>query len=68
MNKPDNRILWKYAGLATQFLVGIGLAVFIGKKADDYLSLRTPIGVWVLPLLLITAVIFGIIRDTSGKK
>ena len=68
MNKPDNKLLWKYAGLATQFLVGIGLAVFIGKKADDAFHFRTPVAVWVLPLLLIIAVIYAILRDTAQKK
>ena len=68
MNKPDNKLLWKYAGLATQFLVGIGLAVFLGNKADKALENRTPVAVWVLPLLLIIAVIYAIIRDTAQKK
>ena len=68
MNKPDNNFLWRYAGLATQFLVGIGIAVFAGMKADQWLKLNTPIAVWVLPLLLIIGVIMKIIRDTAKKK
>ena len=69
MNKRSNQTsLWKYAGLATQFLIGIGLAVFVGMKLDDWLNFTTPIAVWVLPLLLITGVIFKIVKDTSVKK
>ena len=69
MNKPDNsNLLWKYAGLATQFLIGIGLFVFIGLKVDKWLKINTPVAVWVLPLLLITAVIIKIIKDTAQKK
>lgn len=68
MNKPDNSLLWKYAGLATQFLAGIGLAVFAGLKADQWLNLNMPLAVWVLPLLLITVVIIRIIYDTAKKK
>jgi hypothetical protein len=68
MNKPNNNLLWKYAGLATQFLVGIGLAVFAGMKIDKWLKINTPLAVWVLPLLLITAVIIKIVKDTAQKK
>ena len=68
MDKPNNNLLWKYAGLATQFLVGIGLAVYAGIKFDEWLKLKTPLAVWVLPLLLITGVIVKIIKDTAAKK
>ena len=67
-NKPNNNLLWKYAGLATQFLVGIGLFVFIGMKVDQWLKINTPLAVWVLPLLLIVAVIVKIVKDTAQKK
>ncbi len=68
MSKPDNTLLWKYAGLATQFLVGIGLFLFAGIKIDQWLKINMPVAVWVLPLLFITAVIVKIIRDTGNKK
>ena len=38
MSEPNNNLLWKYAGLATQFLVGIGLAVYAGIKIDERLK------------------------------
>jgi len=68
MNEPNNNQLWKYAGLATQFLVGIGLAVYAGLKIDEWMKIKTPLAVWVLPLLLITGVIIKIIKDTAKKK
>ncbi|MBC7535680.1 MAG: hypothetical protein H7258_08310 [Ferruginibacter sp.] len=69
MNKPDNKnLLWKYAGLATQFLIGIGLFLFIGLKIDKWLKLNTPVAVWVLPSLFIAAVMIKIIKDTAQKK
>ncbi len=67
-NKPDNNLLWKYAGLATQFLVGIGLSVYAGMKIDQWLKINVPVAVWVLPLLVIVAVIIKIIKDTAQKK
>ena len=68
MNKPNNNLLWKYAGLATQFLVAIGIAVYAGLRIDKWLKIKNPLTVWVLPLLVITAVIVKIIKDTAQKK
>jgi len=68
MNNTDNRILWRYAGLATQFLVAIAAAVYGGMKIDEWLSFKNPVAVWVLPLLIITGIIIKIIKDTSTKK
>ncbi len=66
-NKSNNSLLYRYAGLATQFLVSIGLALFLGLKADNWLSIKAPIFIWVLPLLVIGVMIWQIIKDTSKK-
>ena len=63
----NNRLLYRYAGLATQFLVSIGLGVFIGLKLDQWLAFKTPLLVWILPLLIIGAMIWQIIKETSKK-
>lgn len=68
MNNNSNNQLLKYAGLATQFLVGIGLAVFLGLRFDKWLKFELPLAVWILPLLLIVGVITKIIKDTTQKK
>jgi hypothetical protein len=68
MSKPDNKLLWKYAGLATQFVVAIGLAVYGGLWFDKWMKIKIPLAVWVLPLLVIVAVIIKIIKDTAQKK
>jgi len=67
-NNESNKQLLRYAGLATQFLVGIGLCVFIGLKADKWLHISIPLLVWLLPLLLITGIILKIIKETAKKK
>jgi hypothetical protein len=67
MNKKGQSDLWRYAGMTMQLLAGIGLFLFLGLKIDEWLKLKTPIAVWVLPLLFILAVIIRVIRDT-GKK
>ena len=59
--------LWRYAGLATQFFVAIGVAVFAGLKMDKIFSFSMPLLVWILPLTIIVFIIIKIIKDT-GKK
>ena len=66
--KHDNSLLLKYAGLATQLLVGLALAVFAGLKIDKWIGLKTPLAVWLLPLLVIGALIYKVIKDTNIKK
>lgn len=67
-NKNDsNKLLLKYAGLGFQFLVGIGMAVFIGLKVDEWLNMRFPLLVWLIPLLIIIGVIIKVVVDTGRK-
>ena len=57
----------RYAGLGTQMLVSIGIAVFVGLKANQ--SLRTsPLFSCVLPLLVLFAVFYKIMRQTRNKN
>lgn len=68
-NKPNpNRSLARYAGMATQFFVGIGIGIFAGHKLDKWLSLNFPIFAWVLPLFIIIFSIYKIVKDTAPKK
>lgn len=64
----NNKFLWKYAAMATQFLVAIAIAVFGGMQLDKWIKPGMPLAVWLLPLLFITGIILKIIRDTSTKK
>ena len=67
-NDEGNKQLQRYAGLAMQFLVSIGLGVFIGLKADKWLHFSFPLLVWLLPLLIIAGIFFNIWKETSKKK
>ena len=62
----DNRYLLKYASLGTQLLVAIGLAVFAGLKADQWLH-TSPLLACVLPLLTLVAIFYKLMRET-GKR
>ena len=68
MKQDNNSLLLKYAGLTTQLAVAIGLSVYLGIKIDGWLQLTSPILVWVLPLIVIAAVIYKIIKETAPKK
>lgn len=58
----------QYAGLATQLLVALGLAVFLGLKADHWLHLSFPLLGWLVPLLVLLAMFIRIFKDTSKKQ
>ena len=55
----------RYAGLATQMFVSLGIAVLIGLKADKWLKLSFPLLLWLLPLLVLAAIIYRIIKETG---
>lgn len=57
----------RYAGMAMQFLVSIGLGVFFGLKIDEWLHFSFPLLVWLLPLLMIVGILIKIIKDTDQK-
>ncbi|MEO8568739.1 MAG: hypothetical protein ABI419_06375 [Ginsengibacter sp.] len=66
--KESNKQLMRYGGLAMQFFVSIGLALFIGMKADGWIKMSFPLFVWLLPLLIIVAIIYRLIKETSARK
>jgi uncharacterized membrane protein len=67
--KPDNTSdVMRYAGLGAQILVSLGLAVFAGLKADGWLKLSFPLLVWLLPFLVLSMIIYKIVKETSKGK
>jgi len=67
-NSESNKQLLRYAGLAMQFLLSIGLCVFLGIKADRWLKISIPLLVWLLPLLVIIGIIIKIVKETGKRK
>ena len=65
--KETNRELITYAGMGAQFLVSIGVGIFIGMKLYKWLHFSIPLLVWIMPLLIIIGLIIKIIKDTSKK-
>lgn len=57
----------QYAGLAFQLIASLCIAVYGGLKLDTWLKITTPVFVWLLPLIVIIAMLIKIIKDTSKK-
>ena len=66
-NNASNDVL-RYAGLGAQILVSIGIAVFIGLKLDQWIRMPFPLLVWLLPLVVVSTMIYKLIKETSKKK
>jgi hypothetical protein len=66
-NSNRNKILYEYAGFASQLMVALGLAVYGGYWSDKKLNLHFPLLLWVLPLAVIAVMIVKVIKDTSNK-
>ena len=72
INKPADKKsstqLWQYAGIGGQIVVSLGIGVFVGLKADEWLNFKFPLFVWLLPLLILIAMIAKLIKATSKKN
>lgn len=58
----------RYAGLGGQIFASLGIAVFAGYKADDWLNVPLPLLVWILPLVVLCMMIYKLIKETSKRK
>ncbi|MCC6186560.1 MAG: AtpZ/AtpI family protein [Chitinophagaceae bacterium] len=66
--QKNNKELLQYAGLATQWLVMIGLAVWLGMWLDKQISDTSRILTVMLPLLAIIISLIQIIRNVNKPK
>ncbi|CAN5161578.1 hypothetical protein BH20BAC1_BH20BAC1_26210 [soil metagenome] len=64
----SKRELMKYAGMGLQFLISIGIGLFIGLKADQWFRVSFPFLVWFLPLLIIFGLIYKFYNDTTKNS
>jgi hypothetical protein len=68
MPQKDSKPFLQYAGIATQLLASFAFAAFGGKWLDLKFFSRTPIFIWVLPLLVGIGMIVKVIKDTDSKS
>lgn len=62
----NKNLLTQYFGFAAQLLLGLGLMVYGGIWIDKKINIGFPLLVWLLPLLLIVAMIIKVIKDTTN--
>jgi hypothetical protein len=68
MPQKDSKPFLQYAGLASQLLASFAFAAFGGKWLDLKFFSRTPIFIWILPLLVGIGMIVKVIKDTDNKN
>ena len=67
MPEKNPKPFLQYASLATQLMVSFAFAAFGGKWLDLKFFSRTPIFIWILPLLVGIGLIIKVIKDTDNK-
>ncbi len=70
MNNPqrsNNSNTMKYAGLATTWLVTLGVAVWLGIKIDEWTKLN-PLFTILLPTVAVISLLWQIIKEFSKPK
>jgi hypothetical protein len=58
----------RYAGLASQWAVGLSITLFGGKRLDRYFNFQSPMLTWILPLIFIVGMLIKIILETNQTK
>lgn len=66
MPEKNPKPFLQYASLATQLMVSFAFAAFGGKWLDLKFFSRTPIFIWILPLLVGIGLIIKVIKDTDN--
>ena len=66
MKEKNNQML-KYASLATQWMVLLGIAVWGGHKLDVALHLTVPAFLIVFPVIALVVSLVGIIKEFNKK-
>lgn len=68
IRRSNSSELMRYAGLASQIFVSLGIAVFAGYKADKWTKVPFPLLVWLIPLVVLVMMIYKLIKETNKRK
>jgi F0F1-type ATP synthase assembly protein I len=68
MTAPTNNNMMRYAGLATQWMVMLGLAVWIGWKLDKLTGWKFPLFIVSLPLVALCVSLWQLIKEFNKPK
>lgn len=65
-NNPNNAL--RYAGMATQWMVSLLVAVWLGLKIDKWIGWKFPVVLILLPLLTLAGLFWQLIRSFNKPK
>ncbi len=60
--------MMRYAGLATQWMVLLLAAVWLGHKVDQQTGWRVPVFLILFPLIALFLSLWQLMREVSKKK
>ncbi len=63
----DKRNMMRYAGLATQWMVMMGIGVWAGYKLDHKIGWRVPLLTILFPLIALVVSLWQIIKEFNKK-
>lgn len=66
--KKENGNMMRYAGLATQWLVLLGVAVWLGLRLDAWTKWKFPLFVVLLPLAALVVSLWQLVREFNQPK
>jgi hypothetical protein len=58
----------RYAGMATEWMLVLLLAVWAGHKADGMLNWKVPVFVILLPVAALIFLLWKLVKDVSKQK
>jgi len=67
MNFKKYNSFIKYTNMATQFLVGFGITLYVGKWLDEKFARSKPLLTWIFPVFYLIGYLIKIIKDTNKK-
>lgn len=58
----------RYAGLATQWVVMLGLAAWGGYKLDEWVKFKVPLFLILLPLISLSFSLWKLVKELNKPK
>lgn len=59
--------LFQYAGMASEMMAMLGIAVFAGYKSDIWLAWKVPVCIIFFPLIALAVFLWHLIKITERK-
>ncbi len=61
----NKKLLLQYTGFAMQTIIVLGFSAGIGVSVDSHWFNAIPLMVWLLPLVVLIALLVKLLKDTS---